>query len=70
MLPPVAGDDRHEPQYPAIESQELCPGWSQTAILLISISKIARITGMTHHVSSYCCADYSLIRNPKSETLS
>jgi hypothetical protein len=53
MLPPVAGDDRHEPQYPAIESQELCPGWSQTAILLISISKIARITGMTHHVSSY-----------------
>jgi hypothetical protein len=29
-------------------SRTICPGWLQTAILLISASWIARITGMSH----------------------
>jgi hypothetical protein len=32
-----------------IRSHELfCPGWLQTAILLISASWVARITGVSH----------------------
>jgi hypothetical protein len=28
--------------------QTICSGWSQTKILLISVSQVARITGMSH----------------------
>jgi hypothetical protein len=31
-------------------SQTICPGWLQTAILLISASQIVRITGMSHQL--------------------
>jgi hypothetical protein len=44
-------DDRHEALHPAIdwdETHTVCPSWSSTSVLLISASKVARITGMSH----------------------
>jgi hypothetical protein len=36
-------------------SQNIYPGWSQTLILLISASQVARITGMSHwHLAVEC----------------
>jgi hypothetical protein len=34
-------------------SQTICPGWLQTVILLISVTRVDRITGMSHPAPGY-----------------
>jgi hypothetical protein len=36
-------------------SQTICQGWLRTSILLISVSSVARITGMSHQCPAYKC---------------